>query len=221
MNRALSPSGHGNPRRASRLTLLLALTLVSVYVVFAGLAYRHYPDTFSPFHNDTLSQLGNPTLNPHGAVLYNLGSSLCGVVAILLFLSLARWVPREAGLQVALMRLLQALGIAAGFGMIMLAVFPENLESVHRAWAGVVFLGFGSAIFLSPAALRRAGRPVRPLLYLALATVLVDAASQIFYEAHWIEWLTVGLFMSYMIMLGVYGWYHAGGTGQGKASNPL
>jgi hypothetical protein len=52
------------------------------------LAAVHYPGIYGPWNDNTLSQLGNVNLNPHGYILYLVGCGLAGAFAIGFFLSL-------------------------------------------------------------------------------------------------------------------------------------
>jgi hypothetical protein len=59
-----------------------------VYLLFAFLAYTHYPATFSPQNNNWLSDLGNRDLNPQGANYYVWGCIATGAILLAFFLSL-------------------------------------------------------------------------------------------------------------------------------------
>jgi hypothetical membrane protein len=184
--------------------LILASALALVYIASSLGAFLRYPGEFSPFHNDTLSRLGNPHFNPAGAPLYNGGTVLSGLLASAVFLSLSPWKKTGTPAQTRRLRMVQGLGISASIAFAMLAVFPENQVGVHRFWSTVVFLGFGGGMMLAPVALTRGTQ--RPLAAFAAAalTGAVDAASFGFPETHWLEWATVALFLANALILGLY-----------------
>jgi hypothetical membrane protein len=48
------------------------IIIVLTYLILIVISFLFYPQTFSPL-NDTLGQLGNPKLNPTGAIFHNVG----------------------------------------------------------------------------------------------------------------------------------------------------
>jgi hypothetical membrane protein len=66
-------------------------TAFGIYVIFTALSMSKYPDIYSPFTN-WLSDLGNPLVNPSGALIYNLGCVLTSLVLVAFFIGLRSWV---------------------------------------------------------------------------------------------------------------------------------
>jgi hypothetical protein len=59
--------------------------ILLIYVVLAATAFLFYPKGFSPLTN-TLAQLGDPKLNPTGAIFYNIGVFvICGSTFFIVF----------------------------------------------------------------------------------------------------------------------------------------
>jgi len=54
---------------------------VTIYAILGLISFLHYPDAYNPLHN-AISELGAPAQNPSGAVFYNLGGILMGVLLI-------------------------------------------------------------------------------------------------------------------------------------------
>jgi len=54
------------------------IAVIVLYCVFTFSSWALYPTAYSPVTN-WLSDLGNSTNNPHGAILYNLGCILTGI----------------------------------------------------------------------------------------------------------------------------------------------
>ena len=194
-----SPTAGGMP-----LSLLFGLALAFTYVVFGWLASLHYPTPYSPFHNNTLSQLGNTQINPRGAPYYLAGCALSGIFAIAFFVSLKPWHRTGTRAQNRLLMVVQGLGIVGGVALVMNAVFPENHYGQHHFWAGVLFNSLGAALFLASFALRRRERPN---LGLSGVTALASAAvivMFVFARTHWVEWVPVMLFLISPVLLGFH-----------------
>lgn len=185
------------------LPLLFGLGLTLTYAVFAALASVHYP-TYSPFHNNTLSQLGNPNLNPRGAGYYLVGCALSGTFAMAFFLSINPWRLTGSRVQNRLLSVVQALGVAGGFGLVMNAVYPENHLHLHYIWSGVVFNCLGAAMLLSPFAFRRRDRSSLGLTTIAALSVAGLLAMFVFARVHWVEWLPVTMLLVSPIVMGFH-----------------
>ncbi len=178
-------------RSSARLPLMLGLSMTAAYVLFAVLAASRFPRPYGPWYNNTLSQLGNSTLNPHGAIFYLTGCALTGVLAIFFFLNLSRW--RQSGTQNQrrLLVIVQTLGAVSGLGLIMNAVFPENDYAPHHFWAGLIFNAFAAAMLLAPVALWRRDRSNLPIAGFCLLTFAAVILMFSFSASHWLEWLPV------------------------------
>jgi len=71
-------------KRSLRSLTGFAIILL-IYVVLAATAFHFYPKGFSPLTN-TLAQLGDPKLNPAGAIFYNVGVFvICGSTFFIVF----------------------------------------------------------------------------------------------------------------------------------------
>ena len=64
------------------------------YISFALVAYIFYPGPFAP-NRSWLSDLGNAEVNPQGAIFYNLGIILTGLLLLGFFLGFAQWLRRR------------------------------------------------------------------------------------------------------------------------------
>jgi hypothetical protein len=78
-------------------------TAVATYVIFPALSMSKYPDIYSPFTN-WLSDLGNPLVNPSGALIYNLGCVLISLVLVAFFIGLRCRVNDNKRLKILLIR---------------------------------------------------------------------------------------------------------------------
>jgi hypothetical membrane protein len=107
-----------------------------IYVLCALAAAFQFPVHYNPFAN-WISDLGSYEKNPSGAVIYDVGAGVAGILLMPLFVSLMAWYK-----QVKKNRLLylgaEIFGLIAAFALIMHAVFQEG-TSLHTLWATVCF----------------------------------------------------------------------------------
>lgn len=185
------------------LTLLLSIGIAGPYVLFGALAAMRFPHAYGPWHNNTLSQLGNPHLNPDGYVLYQVGCAVAGAFAVAFFLSLGKWKVSGTSNQKWLLLLTQVLGAAGGFALIMLAIFPESEYSQHHLWAGVLFNAFAAAALVAIPALWRTNRSNSGLIAFGVAAFATVILMFVFAPVHWVEWVPGGMFLLFPIVLGV------------------
>jgi hypothetical membrane protein len=175
--------------------MLLGLSMGASYAFFAALAALRFPHSYGPWHGNTLSQLGNSTLNPHGAGFYLTGCIIAGVLGMAFFVSVGPWKEGGTRQQSRMLWLVQALGIAGGFGLVMNAVFPETDYALHHFFAGAVFNALGAATLLAPIALWRRDRSSRPIAAFCLLAAVAVIVMFIFPGSHWVEWLPVTMFL--------------------------
>ena len=172
-------------------------------MLFGALAAVRFPHAYGPWHNNTLSQLGNSNLNPNGYILYLVGCAVAGIFAFAFFLSLGRWNASGTPNQKRLLLLTQALGAVGGLALLMVAIFPENEYAQHHFWAGVLFNSFAATTLVAIPALWRVDRTNLVLIVfnvVAFATVILMF---VFASVHWVEWLPGGIFLLFPIVLGV------------------
>lgn len=191
------------------LPLLLALAVTISYAGCAVLAWKYFPTAYSPLHNNTLSQLGNRNLNPHGSVFYLLGCALSGTFAIAFFLSISPWRFSGTQRQNQALRWVQIFGVVGGFGLIMNAVYPENQLQLHHFWSWIVFNGLGFAMFLSPFAFWRRGPANISVTVISILVVVTLLVMIPFAHVHWVEWVPITLLL---ISPAVVGFHTRGAT---------
>ncbi len=74
-----------------RMIIVVAgFAAVAIYAVFTTIAFVKYPNAYSPLTN-WLNDLGNPLANQSGAIFYNLGCILSGLILIAFYLGLRDW----------------------------------------------------------------------------------------------------------------------------------
>ena len=172
------------------------------YLVFAFLAFRHYPLPYSPTTN-WLSDLGNPNLNPQGAIFYNIGIISTALFLIVFFLGLSVWKLEDNKVQIIMLRLTQVFGILGAFCMMMSGIYPINLYKIHSFWSSSLYILMSTGFVFSAAALRYHIGVPRWLLILGISTAVMVILTSFFPIFFVLEWITVLLFLLYVILVGV------------------
>ena len=183
---------------------MLGLAGAAAYIVFSALAAWQFPGHYSPWNNNTLSQLGNDILNPTGAIYYQIGCAVTGILIMAFFATLGSWRATGSRVQKWLLSLVQILGVVAGFGLFMTAIFPKSNLPPHHFWAGVVFNGFGAGMLLVPFALWRPGMRNLPVTFLTLSVFLAVIIMFVFSAYHSVEWVPVIMFLLSPGFLGLH-----------------
>lgn len=173
------------------------------YALCTLAAYVRFPGSFSPSRN-WLSELGNPNQNPDGAILYNLGILLTGLLVLLFFLGLSRWKIKNQKIQNRLVLLTQIFGVLGSIALILSAVFPINHSQEHQVLSIGLYILLGTAFAFSATALRYHPGFPKWVLAVGLFTAFVDILSGIFMEVTILEWVTVALFLTYLVLLNVF-----------------
>lgn len=184
------------------LSFVSAIFLAASYLLFALLALVDFPSLYLPMQN-WLSDLGSYAMNPRGAIFYNMGIISAGLAMIPFFLGLARWTHPANKVQRLMLRLTQGFGCLAGLAMVMTALFPINLGGVHGFWSAVLYIFLGTAFAFSIAALRYFPHYPRWLLGVGVVVVLANLLWSVALNTYLMEWITVGLFLAYTVLLGI------------------
>jgi hypothetical membrane protein len=186
------------------LSLSFASSLFAVvcYLACALLAYARYPLPYSPLEN-WLSDLGNPNLNPAGALFYNSGIVATAAALPLFFLGLARWKMPNNRTQHLMLFLTQGFGILGALAMLLSGLYPITFLAIHGLFSMCLFILLGTAFAFSVAALRYHATCPRWLLLAGAFTALVDILYGVLHAVYVLEWVTVALLLCYLVLLGV------------------
>lgn len=181
---------------------LLALAAALVYVVFALVSALYFPAAYSPLTN-WLSDLGNPTQNPSGALYYNLGGALTSLVLLAFFASMATWKATDRKTK-TLLRLSQIFGLAFACAFIVTVIYPLGVDDqIHSGFSVVLFVCAGFFEIFSATAMRRnAGDKKLFLFGITVALVnFVFGVSFNFANVFIGEWVMIGLLIAYTLTL--------------------
>ena len=111
------------------LSSITGLAALIIYSIFTFTAVALYPAPYNPLY-DWLSNLGNVNFNPAGAVFFNSGCILTGIILVPFFAGLYRWYEPVRWKKILLLAG-QVIGIFAGVALIMVGVFPETQIASH------------------------------------------------------------------------------------------
>jgi hypothetical membrane protein len=153
-----------------RLGGYCGIAAIVIYVLCTLAAAFQYPMQFNPFDN-WISDLGSYEKNPSGALIYNIGSGIAGLLLMPFFISLMAWY-KLAKKNRHLYLGAEIFGLISAFGMIMLAVFYEE-TSLHALWATVCFGSLVVVLVLANVALIRNQKFNKKIGYYGFLAALV------------------------------------------------
>ena len=188
-----------------RMSLFLSsYLLLFSYTVCTLLAYLNYRLDFSPLNN-WLSDLGNKVLDPAGAIFYNAGIFISAFWLLTFFLGFSTVKGGENKLQGLMVLLAQLFGIAGCAAMALSAFFTIDDPGPHSFLSAVLDISRGTAFAFSVAALRYNPKWPRGLLLLGLLATSFDLLASVFFNNLPVfEWITVTLFLAYVVSIGVW-----------------
>ena len=120
------------------ISVISGILLIIIYCLSAFIGISHYPPPYSPFDN-WLSDLGNFGKNPNGALIYNIGVVITGILLFPFFIGLNKWYMDKKWHKV-LMIFAQIVGCSAAFALMMVGVFYQDLFAEHYFWSTNFFL---------------------------------------------------------------------------------
>jgi hypothetical protein len=174
---------------------------VLVIILFCGFTFTSwalYPTSYNPVDN-WLSDLGNSSYNPQGAIFFNAGCVLTGITLFPFFSGLYKWYTEESWRKISLI-ITQTVGSLAAFSVMMIGVFSEDYGEMHHLWSTVffafifiVFILLGVSLFTHP-------KYTRKIAYYGFAVAIIDLIFAS-YNVPLLEWLTVFTALGYVGLL--------------------
>lgn len=164
-----------------------------LYVLGTIASAYYFQGPFDPLHN-WISDLGNSTYNPQGAIIYNWGSILTGILLIPFFASFGAW---YYGLGKTRWMLLasEILGLGTSLGLIMLGIYSEDAGSMHTFWSIFTFATLILVVLLVNITLYNSPKLKKYVVFygfLVVLTGLLFTATYTLTDGYTImEWLTV------------------------------
>ena len=119
------------------LSFIAGITVIIFYCTFTFISILLFPGPYNPIDN-YLSDLGNSTYNPNGAIIYNLGCMLTGTALFLFFIGLSKFSLDELPKKI-LLHIIQIIGCFAAFADFMIGIFSEDYITAHIFWSVLYF----------------------------------------------------------------------------------
>lgn len=197
------PGGYAYEVATSNLFFFAAIFSAAIYITSTILAYWQYPQPFSLTQN-WLSDLGNQIANPRGAPFYNMGVILTSLSLAIWFAGLSQWKMKKNTVSQRLLAISQLTGIIAAFALIMSALHPIDEGEIHTLWSQIHFVMFGIAFAFSVTALRYHQNFSNRILYLGIVASMLPFLMFTLGkgQTYWMEWVSVGLFILYILTVG-------------------
>ncbi|WP_424358302.1 hypothetical protein [Methanocella sp. MCL-LM] len=136
-----------------RLGAWFCVAALAVYVLCTIVSIIRFGQIMHPLSN-WISDLGSTTINPDGALVYNAGLVLTGLLMIPFVLSFGTWHIGPGWSRYTLI-LAEIVGLGFCLGMILLGIFSEESGTVHLRLSELVYATLTLMILLVNVALLR------------------------------------------------------------------
>jgi hypothetical membrane protein len=178
---------------------IAGIVVIVLYCVFTFTSFALFPGAYNPTTN-WLSDLGNSSLNPEGAIYYDLGCILTGIALFPFFIGLYKWYTEENWRNASIVST-QVVGSLAAFSLVMIGVFSEDYAWAHNLWSQVFFiLNFlvlimlGISLFTHPSY-------IKPIGYYGFIVAIINLLFVLFSDRPILEWFTVFSALGYVGLL--------------------
>jgi hypothetical membrane protein len=187
--------------RVSKRAVLPAagVLVILFYCAFTLTSVLLFPRPVSPL-NDWLSDLGNSSYNPRGAIFYNVGCVLTGLALLPFFVGFYYWYTDEKWRK-SLIVVTQAVGFIAAFALIMIGVFSEDAGAIHHLWSLMFFILNLLVLILANVSLMTHRKFIRPIGYYGLIVAVINLLFVGLAYTSILEWFTVFTALGYVAFL--------------------
>jgi hypothetical membrane protein len=173
--------------------------VILFYCAFTLTSVLLFPRPVSPL-NDWLSDLGNSSYNPRGAIFYNVGCVLTGLALLPFFVGFYYWYTDEKWRK-SLIVVTQAVGFIAAFALIMIGVFSEDAGAIHHLWSLMFFILNLLVLILANVSLMTHRKFIRPIGYYGLIVAVINLLFVGLAYTSILEWFTVFTALGYVAFL--------------------
>ncbi len=189
--------------------VLFAVVGGLLYCIFTYISATFYPQTFGPLET-YLSVLGNSSLNPDGALYYNLGVISAGLSLIPFYIGL--FVSRKDTSYPHILAVVFLAGIINCISIIMSGVFSEDVYDLHFFWSFMIFLSWIPLLLLANGVLIQMQGAFRGTGVYGMLLGLFDSvfvAYVIMFGSGGgaiLEWVTIFSFLGWAVLLAFVTW---------------
>lgn len=185
------------------------------FTVFTLISLVLYPTPFSPFY-EWMSNLGNINLNPSGALIFNFGCIITGIILLPFIFSFYRWISEVRWKKIFIIVSI-ILGIFASISLIGIGLFPETSIKLHTIFASEIFESTLFIILFMILALHHHPKFKRTIAYWGIVAILTDLMFGVMLSLPWyqtslanfhpqvplpiFEWVSVFTFLIWIAMM--------------------
>jgi len=159
--------------KVHQISLIFGILVIITFCVFFLIALALFPNSLNPIDN-WMSDAGNSSYNPKGAIFFNLGCILTGMLLFPFYIGLYK-LRSNNDWQRILLKIIPIVGWFSAFALIMVGVFSEDVWTVHIFWTNAYFLlnlgvmiGFTAILFLNP-------KRIKLICYYGIAIIIIDS----------------------------------------------
>jgi len=175
------------------------IAVIIFYCVFTFTSLALFPRPYSPVNN-WLSDLGNSSFSPNGAVFFNIGCVLTGLALFAFYAGFHSWYTREYWRRCLLIAT-QAVGFCSALALVMIGVFSEDYPAQHSFWSQVFFVLNLAVLLLANTSLITHPDFIKPVGYYGYAVAAINLTLVLISTTPLIEWLTVSTALAYAGLL--------------------
>jgi len=143
-------------------------------------------------------------MHPQGWFYYNIVITCAGILIVIFFLGFSVWKNADNKKQHLMLRLAQGFGIAGGLCMILSAVFPINVPGIHSFFSSALYFLIGTSFVFAVVSLVYYPKFPKWMMVLGFLIAIEDMLWSIVLNIYIMEWITVGLFMLFIFLLGLH-----------------
>lgn len=178
------------------ISCIAGIAVIVLYCAFTFTSWALYPTSYNPMDN-WLSDLGNSTYNPTGAIFYNVGCILTGIALFPFFGGFYKWYTNERGRKVSLMST-QIIGLFAAFSLVMIGVYSEDYGALHSMWSAIFFALNLIVLILLGVSLFTHPNYMKPIAIYGFIVAAINLLFVLVYNIPLFEWFTVFTALGYV-----------------------
>jgi hypothetical membrane protein len=170
------------------LSSIAGILVIVFYCIFTLVSAAMFLPSWSPW--PYLSDFGNSVYNPSGAIFYNLGCILTGIMLFPFYIGLYKWYTKEQWRKVLLI-VTQIIGMASGFALILIGVFNEDFGAPHILWSDIFFFLNLLVLIFANISLITHPKFIKPIAIYGFIVAVINLAFVVLPSTSIIEWFTV------------------------------